>query len=55
MPEHRIATLTDTDAVDQIHALLDNHQWSVSDLDSIASIVEHTGRQVREFSFEEEE
>jgi hypothetical protein len=37
-------TLSDTDALDRIHACLSGLEWSADTLEAIAALVEATGR-----------
>ena len=38
--------LTDEEAMDQIHSLMDGEEWDADTLDGIAEIVQKTGRAI---------
>jgi len=40
--------ITDTEAVERIHALLDRRIWECGTLDAIAQAITDTGREIRE-------
>jgi hypothetical protein len=43
-----VVSLTDTEAVDQIHKLMDGLEWSADTLDEMARLVELTGRLIQD-------
>ena len=43
-----VVSRTDTEAIDQIHRLLDGEEWESQTLEDIARLVELTGRIIRD-------
>ena len=43
-----VVSRTDTEAIDQIHRLLDREEWESQTLEDIARLVELTGRIIRD-------
>ena len=43
-----VVSRTDTEAIDQIHRLLDGEEWEPQTLEDIARLVELTGRIIRD-------
>ena len=47
-----MTTKTDTQAMDEIHALLDGTEWDTETIEHVAEIVGRTGRKIREPDYE---
>ena len=45
--------LSDKEAIEKIHKLLDAQEWGVHTLEQVADIVSDTGRKIRDCNFSE--